>query len=377
MVTERVSESSAHTWAEQVLMGDAHLAAAYGDDAIEFDNADARASASFLDALAARERAAEALRRQARDEARAAQRARLREQYSWRRDFVDRARARFARPGWTSDDDEAGQALEVEVGDAARPLRAGDGDAACGAREGGALVVGAGPSRAQRRRPGSRAGAVGDEWDSRFAQLVAYKLEQGHANPPHLEGTTSPHGGRQGGGDVQLGPWCAAQRRAWRDGLLPTTHYRMLAMVGFAFDPRMAAWERKFVELAEHKNETGSCAPRRPTGERDPEDGAWQLYEWACAQRRAMRKGTLSAHQRARLEALGLRADVAQARWDRWYAQLKALKTHQGHLDTISPSALSNWAYRQRAAASKGKLSRDQWRRLNLLGFDWEVQRRR
>lgn len=43
-------------------------------------------------------------------------------------------------------------------------------------------------------------------------------------------------------------------------------------------------------------------------------------------------------------------------------------------MDTISPAALSNWAYKQRAAYAEGTLNRDRWRRLNLLGLDWHVR---
>ena len=43
----------------------------------------------------------------------------------------------------------------------------------------------------------------------------------------------------------------------------------------------------------------------------------------------AMRAGTLSHTQRARLQALGLCEDAKQARWEERFTQLKALKTQQ------------------------------------------------
>lgn len=166
-------------------------------------------------------------------------------------------------------------------------------------------------------------------WDASYSRLLAYKLEHGHANPPSKEGTSARGSDSADNGGAQLGPWCAAQRREWRAGRLPLVRYRMLAMVGFNFDPASAAWEARFVELAEHKNEHGTCAPRRPEGARDPADAAWQLYEWTSQQRVAMRAGTLSHTQRARLQALGLCEDAKQARWEERFTQLKALKTQQ------------------------------------------------
>jgi hypothetical protein len=113
-------------------------------------------------------------------------------------------------------------------------------------------------------------------WDDRFNQLVVYKNEHGHANPPKREG--------------QLGLWVANQRaifqRTLQNGNRVLHHYQIkkLSTIGFQFclrnkKPKMKKllkWDDRYNQLVAYKNELGHANPLRREG---------QLGTWCDNQR--------------------------------------------------------------------------------------------
>ena len=207
-------------------------------------------------------------------------------------------------------------------------------------------------------------------WESKYEALAAYRRAHGHCLVPFATKD-----------DISLAPWVSAQREARCAGKLSAEQVRRLDELGFAWElTPEAKWEAKYEALAAYQRAHGHCqVPLTVT------DG-FRLGRWVLNQRRARRTGNLITEQVRRLDALGFPWDVPgeveqmeQLKWEAKYEALAAYRrTHkQCRVRSKNCSPLSKWVARQRVARRKGKLSAEQVRRLDELGFPWDVQRRR
>ncbi|KAL7532821.1 hypothetical protein ACHAWF_004251, partial [Thalassiosira exigua] len=208
-----------------------------------------------------------------------------------------------------------------------------------------------------------------EKWESRLAELIAYRDEHGHCNVPK-----SPRG---------LGPWVRDQRKNFRHGQLRGDRFRRLSSVGFDFDPsnRMggggeevaaatdnnsvtnagggevapatkadsvfdsAAWAqnhdalKKFVETHGH-------ADVRPEYEDADLEGS--LRTWIETQKRFSREGALPKRNAEMLEGLGVDllgggagadqrlAHRNDAIWTHYFRALERFYEEEGHADVRS-----------------------------------------
>eukprot|EP00898_Chlorokybus_atmophyticus_P007884 jgi/Chlat1/8097/Chrsp75S07554 len=182
------------------------------------------------------------------------------------------------------------------------------------------------------------------QWQRMFLKLAEFHTAAAHANVPmHYVD------------DPELGKWVVKQRYLYKTGQLPDDRVRRLAGLQFQFRWQ---WERRIVQLAMYKEQFGDCnVPKN-----------WQhnkaLATWVESMRRAYREGDdswLNESCVRQLNQLG-------------YTALREWKQAAGHLRGPFPPNLGQWVYTQRQLYKAKKMPRDRWRRLNMIGFVWDVE---
>lgn len=103
-------------------------------------------------------------------------------------------------------------------------------------------------------------------------------------------------------------------------------------------------------------------------------DDNQQLGIWVGNQRSERRKGKLSDDQIRQLDELGFSWAPRDERWDSTYTLLVEYKSTHGHCNAPSDwPVLGRWVNKQRQAAKRGALTKDRIERLNAIGFVWNI----
>jgi hypothetical protein len=125
-------------------------------------------------------------------------------------------------------------------------------------------------------------------WSSKLTELAAYKAKYGDCNVPE-DWRENP----------QLAKWVSNQRNRYKSRVLLPDRIKLLEDLGFIWSPRECLWNNNFAELTAYKAKYGDC--NVPQG--CPENP--QLGSWVSGQRRAFKKGKLSADRIKLLDDLG------------------------------------------------------------------------
>jgi hypothetical protein len=193
-----------------------------------------------------------------------------------------------------------------------------------------------------RRWKGTRnMGKYDDTWNEKFKELVAYKREHGHTLVTsrarafeRAHGMTPDDDGDNE--ETDLGLWVCAQRRKFRDEVLPPERKAKLEKIGFVFvidhdDPKTSLlrrqWEIHFINLSEFKKTHGHC---RVFDKSKTEDR--QLALWVGRQRKKHKQGELDKSQVERLESLGLVWNPQEDQWTTMIFHLTKYRKAFGHL---------------------------------------------
>jgi hypothetical protein len=190
-------------------------------------------------------------------------------------------------------------------------------------------------------------------WEQMYTQLVAYKEEHGDCLVS------------QRGPEKQLANWVANRRH--NKIALSEDQIRRLDEIGFDWDPNTTRFEQRYGELVAYKKEYGDCVVPVKWPE-NPKLGTWSkdLRE---------RRPNLSEDQIRRLDEIGFVWDVLAFRFEQMSAELVAYKEEHGHC--VVPrrwpenQQMANWVSTLRAKRSK--LPKDQIKRLDEIGFVWDV----
>jgi len=204
-------------------------------------------------------------------------------------------------------------------------------------------------------------------WEDGFAHLVVYAAEHGHARVPvdHVTGD-----------GYRLGQWAANQRSNRKQGKVSKEREARLEVVdGWTWDAVDAGWEDGFAHLVVYAAEHGHA---RVPNAHVTSDG-YKLGQWVGVQRRARKKGSLSADREARLEAVAGWLWVAvDAGWEDGFAHLEAYAAEHGHARfrgvhvTADGFPLGGWANNQRMDRKAGRLSAEREARLEVVdGWEW------
>ena len=203
-------------------------------------------------------------------------------------------------------------------------------------------------------------GAVRFAWYSAVRQLQAFKAQHGHVLVP--QNYQTPDG-------FKLGMWVNTQRVAKSRGKLSKEQIAKLDEHGFVWDAVQFAWDSAARRLQAYKTQHDHV--RVPFNYAAP-DG-FKLGMWVSNQRAAKSRGKLSNDQIAKLDEHGFVWDAVQFAWDSAVRRLQAYKAQHGHVrvpfNYAAPDGfkLGIWANRQKAAKSRGKLSKEQIAQLDSV----------
>lgn len=210
-------------------------------------------------------------------------------------------------------------------------------------------------------------------WETRFQELVDFRLQHGHCRVPRA--------------DRVLGEWVVMQRYLRRRGSLAAEYVSRLDHAGFDWSEgsegqgtanlRRTApqpcdrdasrcWELHFQELLDYHVEHGHCRVPEDDPELAPLAGWVRLQVYRCE------VGSAPEDQMRQLRSLGLELNN---RWSERLAELTAYMRENG--DCSMPAGgkyrhLHRWAEEQREAMRNNRLEAEKVRQLDKLGFCWE-----
>ena len=196
---------------------------------------------------------------------------------------------------------------------------------------------------------------IAEQWEQNFAALQKFRKRKGHCR---VEPGCKVDG-------LELNQWVKRQRKE-KESLTPN-RVKRLNSLGFSWDPFAEQWEQHFAALQKFRKRKGHC--RVELGCKV--DGL-NLGNWLNNQR--TQKERLTPDRVKRLNSLGFSWSPIAEQWEQNFAALRKFHKSEGHC-RVEPGCkvegLSlGWVYNQRA--QKGRLTRDQLKRLNSLGFCWD-----
>ncbi len=199
---------------------------------------------------------------------------------------------------------------------------------------------------------------LGEFWDFRFGEMLAFKATEGHCNVPQRE----PY--------KALGQWASDQRTRWHAGKLSPDRVKRLESLGFVWDLEAERWKANYEALVAFKRKEGHC--NVPSA--FPDEPA--LGHWLGNQRAFMSKGKLAADRIRLLEAVGITWNTVEAQWEEKFERLVAFKEREGHANVPShypvDVELANWVGNQRSFKRRGRLTPERIARLEAIGFSWD-----
>jgi superfamily II DNA or RNA helicase len=201
---------------------------------------------------------------------------------------------------------------------------------------------------------------LGSTWDQRYGQLLVYKQAHGDCNVP-----------QRWNDNPELGKWCSQQRIRYQSNKLSPDRVRRLEQLGFVWDQLAAEWGEMFGALIAYEKAHGDGkVPKRWK-----ENSA--LGHWCQRQRIVYAKGDLSSDRVQRLEQLGFVWEPLAVAWEEMVAALTAYKNAHGDCNVpvkwIHNPELGKWCGHQRTNYKKDALSQDRVKRLEQLGFVWDL----
>lgn len=129
-----------------------------------------------------------------------------------------------------------------------------------------------------------------------------------------------------------------------------------------------AFWDEKYGELLTYKAEHGDTnVPLRYET---------NLGAWVVNQRIVRKKGLLSTERIKRLDEIYFLWDTMASQWENMFNELIDYKAQHGHVNVpVNDSTpLGNWVSNQRKNLKSGELDSDRKKRLEEIGFVWNVR---
>jgi superfamily II DNA or RNA helicase len=195
-----------------------------------------------------------------------------------------------------------------------------------------------------------------EQWEKGFAALQKFHKREGHCRVPAR---------RQEFGH-NLGNWVGNQRSN-KERLAPD-QIRRLNSLGFSWDPITEQWEESFAALQKFQQREGHC--RVPA---EKKEFGLNLGSWVNTQR--SKKEGLTPDQIKRLDSLSFSWVPFAEAWEEGFDALQKFQQRKGHCRVPTGHQecgqnLAKWVSHQRGG--KERLTSDQIRRLDRLGFSWD-----
>jgi superfamily II DNA or RNA helicase len=193
-----------------------------------------------------------------------------------------------------------------------------------------------------------------EKWEEKFSELLAYKVQHRDVNVP----TDTSN---------KLWVWVRIQRQSGSKGVLSKDRLQRLVEIGFNWDPRASNWDEMFNELLAYKAQHGDVNV--------PDEWPTPLGTWVGKQRAAKRLGNLSDDRLQRLVDVGFVWDTNESRWEARFSELRVYREKHGDVNIPHDrtSELWRWVSTQRIFKKRDKLPEDKIRRLDEIGFIWDV----
>jgi hypothetical protein len=173
-----------------------------------------------------------------------------------------------------------------------------------------------------------------------------------------------------------LGKWQSHQRRLYKERKLFSDRIRRLEEIGFTWERLEEMFEKGFQETLLYKKKTGDLhAPNRYRTAEGFQLGAWQNTQKV---RYKIRK--LSPDRVKRLEEIGFIWELLEEKFEKGFLEALRYKESMGNPNvphgykTPEGYRLDTWQSHQRGKHKKGKLSQERVKRLEDIGFKWEIQ---
>jgi len=201
-------------------------------------------------------------------------------------------------------------------------------------------------------------------WENGFIEAKNYSEEYGNLSVPKNYRSNT---------DFPLGIWIQRQRNTYKNNKISDERIRRLEEIGINWNPN--SWEHRFDLVKRYYEEHGNIN----ISQKKVIQGVW-LGKWIVSQKKAMQEGKLTHEQIEMLKTLPME-EVGRKdnRWWSMYEEAKKYYLKFGHLNvpmdylTSSGKKLSDWIIRQRRNYKLGKMSLEHKKKLDEIGFVWDL----
>ena len=200
------------------------------------------------------------------------------------------------------------------------------------------------------------------QWEEMFFALKVYKDKHGDCNVS-----------KERSENKQLGVWVGTQRGNYQKGNLSKDRIIRLENIGFVWERLDSQWEEMFIALKVYKDKYGDCN----VPQKWPENK--QLGVWVGEQRKFYKKGKQDKDRIKRLENIGFEWSPIDSQWEEMFIALKVYKDKHGDCNVPQRWAenkqLGRWVGVQRRNLRNKQLSNDRIKRLEEMGFVWNIRK--
>jgi len=207
-----------------------------------------------------------------------------------------------------------------------------------------------------------------EEWfEKGFQETLLHKESTGNPNAPGKYKTSEGY---------LLGIWQNHQRKHCKNGKMSSDRIKRFEEIGFTWDFREEWFEKGFQETLLHKERTGN-----PNASYiQITSGGYQLGKWQSHQRSNYRKGKLTPDKIERIEKIGFKWEILEDQFEKGFQQSLLYKERASHpnalnkYQTAEGYKLGGWQSEQKKNYKKGNLSPERIKRLEEIGFKWEIK---
>jgi superfamily II DNA or RNA helicase len=200
---------------------------------------------------------------------------------------------------------------------------------------------------------------IESQWEEMFNILIEYKKKHGHCNAT-----------RHRTENKQLANWVKIQRRSYQKESLSDDQIKRLNNIDYVWNSIESQWEEMFDTLVDYKKNHGHCNVPHLWATNP------QLGGWVAKQRTANKNKSLDKDQIKRLDDIGFVWNPTESQWEEMFDALKEYKKVYGHCKVPrrweENKKLGTWVGNIRSSSRKGRLSDDQIKRLDNIGFEWK-----
>lgn len=201
-------------------------------------------------------------------------------------------------------------------------------------------------------------------WENGFIEAKNYSEEYGNLSVPKNYRSDT---------DFPLGVWIQRQRSLCKNNKISENRIKRLTDIGMNWYPD--DWETRFNLAKQYYEEHGNIN----ISQKEVIQGIW-LGKWIVSQKKAMQEGKLTHEQIEMLNTLPME-EVGRKdnRWWSMYEEAKKYYLNFGNLnipmDYLTPNGkkLSDWIIRQRRNYKLGKMSLEHKKKLDEIGFIWDL----